>query len=332
MSWSTLAFAQVSQAVVNGTAREVVTVARGIAQAGGGETTALVWGPGGAAEAGRELVGFGADKVYCCELPGLEWRQPDLAAATVAKLIKKGGYRVVVFPSTARGADVAARTAALLSAPMASNVVSWELVDDTLEVVRPVFAGRATATVRLSGGPVLITVRSNVFSPRPAQGAGVVETMAVEASSAEGRRGVRVTGFEEGRRDRLSVGEAPIVVSGGRGLRGPENWGLIEDLAEALGPDAALGASRAVVDAGWRPHDEQVGQTGKTVSPNLYIAVGISGAIQHLAGMRTSKRIVAINRDPRAPIFGVADYGVVGDVFEVLPALTEAVREVREGG
>ena len=147
----------------------------------------------------------------------------------------------------------------------------------------------------------------------------------------DGETRVRVTALELGDRDQLDVSEAAIVVSGGRGMQAPEHWHLLEELVEALGDKAALGASRAVVDAGWRPHGEQVGQTGKTVSPDLYVAVGISGAIQHLAGMRTAKVIVAINRDADAPIFAVADYGLVGDVFEVLPALTEAVRELRQG-
>ena len=142
----------------------------------------------------------------------------------------------------------------------------------------------------------------------------------------------RVTGIETGDREALDVSEANIVISGGRGMKDPENWSVLEDLVEALGDDATLGASRAVVDAGWRPHSEQVGQTGKVVSPSLYFAVGISGAIQHLAGMRTAKTIVAINRDAEAPIFSVADYGLVGDLFEVVPALAAEIRRVRAGG
>ena len=159
---------------------------------------------------------------------------------------------------------------------------------------------------------------------------GLVSSFPLE--TPEGPARVTTTAVEIGDRNKLDVGEASIVVSGGRGMQGPENWHILEELVEALGDEAALGASRAVVDAGWRDHGEQVGQTGKTVSPNLYFAVGVSGAIQHLAGIRTAKVIVAINRDADAPIFGVSDFGIVGDLFEVVPVLTEAIRQVRGSG
>jgi electron transfer flavoprotein alpha subunit len=174
----------------------------------------------------------------------------------------------------------------------------------------------------------LISVRPNVFRPKERPAAGSVEVVEIASEPAA----QRVTGIETGDREALDVSEASIVVSGGRGLKDAENWSVLEDLVEALGDDATLGASRAVVDAGWRPHSEQVGQTGKVVSPSLYFAVGISGAIQHLAGMRTAKTIVAINRDAEAPIFSVADYGLVGDLFEVVPVLTEEIRRVRAAG
>jgi len=175
----------------------------------------------------------------------------------------------------------------------------------------------------------VISLRPNVFSASAAPRELVTEELPA-ASLGEADRGCRITGIEAADAASIDVSEAEIVVSGGRGMKGPEHWHILEDLRDALGETAALGASRAVVDAGWRPHAEQVGQTGKTVTPKLYFALGISGAIQHLAGMRTSGVIVAVNRDPDAPIFGVADYGIVGDAFEVIPDLAAAIRRLLE--
>jgi electron transfer flavoprotein alpha subunit len=195
-----------------------------------------------------------------------------------------------------------------------------------LVITRPVYAGRAFARVSLKGEPRLVSVRPNTFRPAESQAAGSVESISPVGDAASARVKVREVKAASG--GKLDVGEAPIVVSGGRGLKAPENWHLLEELRDALGSSCALGASRAVVDAGWRPHAEQVGQTGKTVSPQLYFAVGISGAMQHLAGMRSARTIVAINKDPDAPIFKVADFGIVGDAQEVLPKLTEEIRKI----
>ncbi|MDH3590901.1 MAG: electron transfer flavoprotein subunit alpha/FixB family protein, partial [Planctomycetota bacterium] len=202
------------------------------------------------------------------------------------------------------------------------------LTDRGVQAQKPVFAGKAISTVSGSTPMVVATLRPNVFQPAtPTAGASAsVETIAVGVSTDDIRTVVKEVLAKAG--EKLDLTEADIIVSGGRGLKGPENWGLIENLAEAVG--GVCGASRAVVDAGWRPHDEQVGQTGKTVSPKLYFAIGISGAIQHLAGMRTSKCIVAINTDAEAPIFRVADFGIVGDAFEVVPVLTEELQKLRE--
>jgi electron transfer flavoprotein alpha subunit len=191
-------------------------------------------------------------------------------------------------------------------------------------VTRPVYAGKAFYRLRVTAPLAVISIRPNSVMPAHAARAGTVESVPVI-----GGAGATTAAVKEPEHAALDVAEAGIVVGGGRGLKDAGQFKLIEDLAAAFGGQAAVGASRAVVDAGWRPHAEQVGQTGKTVSPNLYIAVGISGAIQHLAGMRTSKVIVAINKDKDAPIFKVADYGIVGDLFEIVPRLTEAVRKVR---
>jgi electron transfer flavoprotein alpha subunit len=197
--------------------------------------------------------------------------------------------------------------------------------DGVLAVTRPVLAGKALASVVVDAEPRLVSIRPNVFTPQERAGKGAVQN--VQASAAQSR--VKLRERKDTAKGQIDVGEASVVISGGRGMQGPEKWEVLEQLRDAFGGTAALGASRAVVDAGWRPHAEQVGQTGKTVAPSLYIAVGISGAIQHLAGMRTAGTIVAINKDADAPIFKVADYGIVGDAFEVVPKLAEAIRAAR---
>jgi electron transfer flavoprotein alpha subunit len=195
-------------------------------------------------------------------------------------------------------------------------------------VTRPLYAGKAFASLTLQGEPRLVSVRPNIFRAGEAEAGAEARVEVVAPPSDAGNGRVRVREMKAASGARLDVAEAPVVVAGGRGMRGPENWHVLEELAAALGSRCSLGASRAVVDAGWRPHGEQVGQTGKTVSPQLYFAVGISGAIQHLAGMRTARTIVAINKDADAPIFKVADYGIVGDAFDVVPRLAEEIRRV----
>ncbi len=322
-----LAYAEIREGAVSRASREAVGLARRIAADLEGETHVVALGPPGTEEAAAQLARFGADRIHVGESETLSPCQPDVAAGAIARLVETGEYDAVIFAATAQGRDIAPRVGARLGRSVASEVIECRREDGAIVVRRPMYAGKAIATLRFTPGPAVMTIRANVFDPAGEAAAG--EMAKLDLDGLEGR--TRAIALEQGDRDRLDVSEATIVVSGGRGMQGPEHWPLLEALVEALGDEAALGASRAVVDAGWRPHGEQVGQTGKTVSPNLYFAVGISGAIQHLAGMRTAKVIVAINRDADAPIFGVADYGLVGDVFQVLPALTEAVRDARQG-
>ncbi len=245
-------------------------------------------------------------------------------ATVVAEVARKTGATVVLFGANATGKDVAPRVAVKLGAGFVPDCVALTANGDTLQAVRPVYAGKAELTVKPLTASAVYTLRPNVFTARKGAGASV----SVEAFSPAidaGVRTARVTNVVKNE-GALDVSEADIVVSGGRGLKGPEHFHLVEELARSLG--GAVGASRAVVDAGWRPHREQVGQTGKTVSPNMYVACGISGAVQHLAGMSSSKIIVAINKDKEAPIFKMADYGIVGDVFEVLPKLTQKISAI----
>lgn len=304
---------------------EVVGAARTIADAVGAEVHAVLLGPPGVAGGAGELGRWGADKVLVVENDALAQYSPDVAAATVAAQAEGDTY-AIVFAASAQGRDLAPRVAAKLDVPLAADVTAIDASSGELQVTRPVYSGRAFATLAFTGGPRVLSIRPNVFRPAENAKSGTVETITPALDPSQARVKVREVKAASG--DRPDVGEAAIVVSGGRGMKGPESWNLLEELRDALGPQAALGASRAVVDAGWRPHAEQVGQTGKTVSPQLYIAVGISGAMQHLAGMRSARTIVAINKDPDAPIFKVADYGIVGDAHEILPKLTEAIRSM----
>jgi electron transfer flavoprotein alpha subunit len=305
---------------------EVVTAAKLVADGVGGEVHALLIGPAGAAGAASGLGRVGAAKVLVAEGAGLDAYSPEVFAATVVEQAKSGGYHTLLFGASSQGRDLAPRVAARLDVPLAADATGLAVDAGELVITRPVYAGRAFAKVVLKGEPRVVSVRPNTFRPQESAAAGTVESISVSGDAASAR--VRVREVKAASGGKLDVGEAPIVVSGGRGLKGPENWHLLEELRDALGASAALGASRAVVDAGWRPHAEQVGQTGKTVSPQLYFAVGISGAMQHLAGMRSARTIVAINRDADAPIFKVADFGVVGDAAEILPRLTEEIRKL----
>jgi electron transfer flavoprotein alpha subunit len=292
----------------------------GAAKASGSSAIAVV-AREGAKEAAASLGRVGASKVVC--LAGAPKHSPDALARDLAKIVRDQKASAFLAAATAAGKDVAPRVAAELDATLLSDCTGFEAQGGGFRVVRPWLAGKALATLSSQAPVVCVTTRPNAFAI--SESAGSAEILEMPAS-ADGKAVVVSIAPKPG--GKLDVKEAPVVVSGGRGLKGPEHFHLIEELAAAFG-NAATGASRAVVDAGWRPHAEQVGQTGKTVAPKLYIAVGISGAIQHLAGMRTSKVIVAINKDAEAPIFKIADFGIVGDAFEIVPALAKAVAEVR---
>jgi electron transfer flavoprotein alpha subunit len=265
-----------------------------------------------------------ADRILTATHAEFARYNPDGFAETIAK--HAGEYDAIVFPATATGKDLAPRVGAKLGVSVATDVTDLSVEGGKVIATRPVYAGKALQKVRLNGKPALVSVRLNTFVAE-GRAAGQPDSTTVEVPAFTPR--VTVREVKAPAAAALDVSEATIIVSGGRGLKEPANFALLEALAAAIG-GAAVGASRAVVDAGWRDHAAQVGQTGKTVSPSLYVAVGISGAIQHLAGMRTSRVIVAINRDKDAPIFKVADYGIVGDLFEIVPRLTEEIKKLRE--
>ena len=312
-----------------GAGREAVSAAAQLAD--GGAAHALIVGPPGAATAADGLGSAGAEVVHVAEHDAFQQSAPEAMAHVVADHVRGMDYAAVLLSATAQGKDLAPRIAALLDIPLVADVTAIRTEGDAVVGTRPVFAGKALAEVRINASPALLSLRPNAFAASTDAGAaGRVEAFVPSLDGVV--PGGRVQGFEAAGAGALDVAEATVVVSGGRGMKDPGNWHLLEALRAALGSDAGLGASRAVVDAGWRPHGEQVGQTGKTVAPKLYFAVGISGAIQHLAGMRTAGTIVAVNKDPDAPIFQVADYGIVGDLFDIVPRLTEEIAALRSDG
>ncbi|KPJ94121.1 MAG: hypothetical protein AMS18_04385 [Gemmatimonas sp. SG8_17] len=310
--------------VVKRVSLETLAAARSLADDLECDVHGLLIGPPNTSAEG--LGDYGADKILTSLDGELELYQASRYGQIAAEQATAGDYTAVVIAATALGKDLGPRIAARLGCTLASDVTSLS-GSENIVVSRPAFSGKAIYKIKITCAPCVVSIRPNAFSPILTSHAGAVE----EVSPGDGPRpsDARTVAVKEPQQAALDVAEASIVVSGGRGLREAEHFELVEELAQALG--AAVGASRAVVDAGWRPHSEQVGQTGKTVSPNLYIALGISGAIQHLAGMRTAKVIVAVNKDPDAPIFKVADYGIVGDLFEVVPRLTEEIKRAKEG-
>jgi electron transfer flavoprotein alpha subunit len=324
-----LAFAESRGGALRKAALEAVVAARQAADAsGGGEVHALLIGGPGIGSRAPELGRYGADVVVVVEHAALARYSPETYAATAAERLASREYRAAFFAASAEGRDLAPRVAAKLGLSLASDVTEFELQGDTVLARHPAYTGKIIVTLRLAGRPALLSLRPGAVAlvEQPRQARTETAAPALDPGSAR----VVVTDVSQGGAARLDIGEAPVIVSGGRGLRAAENFALVEDLAAAIG-NAAVGATRAVTDDGWRPATDQIGQTGRLVSPDLYIAVGISGAIQHLAGMRTARTIVAINKDKDAPIFKVADYGIVGDLFEIVPRLTEEIRKARAG-
>jgi electron transfer flavoprotein alpha subunit len=294
----------------------------------GGEVVALVIGGKEAHCAAGSLGKQGAARVLAAGAPWLERYNGDAYARIAADVVKSEKPDAVFVAATLDGKDLAPRVAARLDVGYAPDCTKVEKDGARLKLVRPVYAGKAYATVKLNTSPQLVSIRPNSYALLDApKGDAPVSDAAIGVS--EGDVKSKVVDIEAAKSDKADLSEAEIIVSGGRGLKEPKNFSILEEFARELG--AAVGASRAVVDAGWRPHADQVGQTGKTVSPNLYFAIGISGAIQHLAGMSTSKVIVAVNKDQDAPIFKIANYGVVGDLFEVVPKMTEEVKKLKRG-
>jgi electron transfer flavoprotein alpha subunit len=320
---SVLVFIEQRDGVVRPVSREALGEATRLAATLGGPVVAVC---PAAADPGLAALGeAGAARVLFARHADFGRYDADGYTRAVAAAVEVVRPAAVLFAGSSMGKDLAPRVAARLGAGLASDCTALAFEGGRLVATRPVFAGKANQRVAFQAQPAVATLRPKLFSPASTPGASaVVEPLAFAWEPAPGRaRVVDVVASAGGKAD---LTESEVIVSGGRGLKGPEHFALIEALADALG--ASVGASRAVVDAGWRPHAEQVGQTGKTVSPKLYVAVGISGAIQHLAGMSSSRCIVAINKDPEAPIFKVCDYGIVGDAFEVVPALTEAVKQL----
>ncbi len=305
------------------TAFEVTRAARTIADQLSAEVVALVIGENTQSVAGA-LGGYGANRVVVVDNPRLKLYSTTGYAKVVAEVAKKEQASIVMFAATAMGKDCAPRVAVKLDAGLAADCTALKVSGGDILAMRPLYAGKVTAEIRITSPTKVFTLRPNVFSAgTPSASTTTAEKVEILMSDSDFGTSVKEVTQSSGR---IDVAEADIIVTGGRGLKGPENFKMIEELAAAFG--GAVGASRAVVDAGWRPHDEQVGQTGKTVSPNLYVAVAVSGAIQHLAGMSSSKYIVAINKDKEAPIFQIASYGIVGDAFEVVPALTQEVKKL----
>lgn len=324
MAGGILTFAELKGGEIAPVTKQVIGVARQMADEKGLTVETVTMGKdiGSVADT---LVKLGADTIYICDSPEVEYFIDESYAKIIADIVEIESPRVIIGGASFVGKELFARLAAMLNSGLAPDVTGLEWDGDNILATRPAYGGKAILKVTPAGsGPQMATIRPKAFNDAVSNEnrSGDIKQFAFDMAKHGARAKIQKKVSESGQT--ISLTDADIIVSGGRGLRAPENFKLIRELAEALG--AAVGASRATVDAGWIPYAYQVGQTGKTVNPKLYVACGISGAIQHLVGMQSSKTIVAINRDPEAPIFKVATYGIVGDLFEFIPALTEKLK------
>jgi electron transfer flavoprotein alpha subunit len=320
MAEGVLAIAEQMDGVFKKAAIEAVSEGKRIAKSMETTLTALVMGSN-IEEMAKELAEYGADRIVIADNPILKDFLVDLYTDTAAQVVDAEQPAVIITGATSIGKDLCARLSARLDAALAMDCVAVQIQKDQCRITRPMYGGKILADVVLDGFPKIIGIRPNAMDIKKSAAEGILEKF--NPNLETGALKFVEKSMETGK---VELTEADIVISGGRGMGGPD-YKIIEDLASILG--GAVGASRSAVDEGWRPHSDQVGQTGKTVSPTLYIACGISGAIQHLAGMSSSKVIVAINKDPEAPIFSKADYGIVGDLFEVIPALTDEIKKIK---
>ena len=304
---------------------EMISEGRRIADALGQDLTVVLLGSN-IKDKAADFGQYGADKVLVADDARLEPYTTDAYVAVISELAKANDPAVLLIGASVQGKDLSARLSGSLGVGMAQDCTVFSVEDGNLVAIRPIYAGKAYAKVTFENSwPQLATARPNVMTINEPDTSKSAEIVDASFSLDDGALKTKVVDSIKDESGKVDLTEADKIVSGGRGMKGPENYKILEDLADLIG--ASVGASRSAVDAGWRPHSDQVGQTGKVVSPNLYIACGISGAIQHLAGMSTSKVIVAINKDEDAPIFQKADYGVVADLFDVVPALTEEVKK-----
>jgi electron transfer flavoprotein alpha subunit len=320
-----LVIAQILDGEVKKATNCTATFASQVASILGGTYSIMAIGDSVSAQS-ADLAKLGADKVLLAEAPGLDQALPERLAPIIEQVVKAGGYQVVVSPASSTGKDVLPRLSCRLGAGMASEVVGVADDGGKLSYTRPMYAGNVNGTVQIATDIEILTIRPTEFAAVEPAGDSPVETVEIPAPDAVLGK-IEFKGFEKSVSARPDLAEAAVVVSGGRGVKSKENFKLMEDLADVFG--GAVGATRAAVDAGFIHNDFQVGQTGKIVAPDLYFAIGLSGALQHVAGMKSSKVIVAVNKDDEAPIFQVSDYGIVADLFKAVPEMIELIKAAK---